>query len=591
MIRVISMRKAVLAGVAGAVVWEVTFRLLRAVGFPLFDIVRQLGTLAFPEDQVPAWWIVGMAAHAAVGAIWAVFYAYFFWHRLKLPNVAQGMVFALLPAILALLIATPQLGLMHRGGDIAQLDPAATLRALQTGDLVGLFLGHLIYGAVLGSLYSRPVGYPSEREPRRKPRARTPSPADRSRRGKPGSGFIFATGVEGSYPTIQGGAWRYDQMETTGHYLHWQRDFELAREIGATHLRWGPPLHLVYLGPGRFDWTFCDEALAELADYGPEPIIDLCHFGLPTWLGNFQNPEVPDELARYAEAFARRYPWVRYYTPVNEMYVCAKLSALEGRWNDQRADERSFVTAAHSLALASIRMMNKITSIRPDAVFMNSESGEFFQPCCPDPEIRRIADLENERRFLPLDLIYGHPLSPMMRSHLAENGISAAELDRLTQRKAPARAILGVDYYEWNEKLIDSDGSPRALGELFGWYVIASQYYERYQRPMMHAETNRLDARDAPRWLWRQWHNVQLLRKAGVPLVGFTWYSLTDQTDWDIALTEPLGRVNPVGLFDLNRDIRPVGLAYRHLIETHAGLPEYLECEPLAQLWQQGEGA
>lgn len=51
-----------------------------------------------------------------------------------------------------------------------------------------------------------------------------------------------------------------------------------------------------------------------------------------------------------------------------------------------------------------------------------------------------------------------------------------------------------------------------------------------------------------------------------MPVVGFTWYSLTDQVDWDIALREPLGNVNPVGLFDLNRDPRTVGLAYQHLV-------------------------
>ena len=82
----------------------------------------------------------------------------------------------------------------------------------------------------------------------------------------------------------------------------------------------------------------------------------------------------------------------------------------------------------------------------------------------------------------------------------------------------------------------------------------------------MHTETNRMDAREGPRWLWRQWHNVQLIRQTGVPVVGFTWYSLTDQVDWDIALREPLGNVNPVGLFDLNRDPRTVGLAYQHLV-------------------------
>ena len=34
-----------------------------------------------------------------------------------------------------------------------------------------------------------------------------------------------------------------DEMREMRHYEFWQRDFELAREIGITHLRCGPPLH------------------------------------------------------------------------------------------------------------------------------------------------------------------------------------------------------------------------------------------------------------------------------------------------------------------------------------------------------------
>ncbi len=57
------------------------------------------------------------------------------------------------------------------------------------------------------------------------------------------------------------------------------------------------------------------------------------------------------------------------------------------------------------------------------------------------------------------------------------------------------------------------------------------------------------------------------MRNDGIPIVGFTWYSLTDQVDWDSALREDNGRVNPLGLFDLDRNIRPVGRAYKQLIE------------------------
>ena len=373
-------------------------------------------------------------------------------------------------------------------------------------------------------------------------------------------------------------------MLSTRHYALWQHDFELAREIGITHIRYGPPLHLIFEGPGRYNWEYCDPQMAELCDHGPEPIIDLCHFGLPSWLGDFQNDGIGDALAEYAAAFAERYPWVRFYTPVNEMYVCARMSALDGIWNEQLHDEGAYARAAWNLANASVRMSDAILKQRANAIFINSESSEFYQPCCPDPLVQQAANAANERRFLPLDLIYAHPLSNPMHDLLCEQGIAAEDIRRLAEREVPTRSILGVDYYEWNERLIDRSGKALALGELFGWYVIADQYWQRYRRPMMHTETNKMDADGAPRWLWRQWHNVQLLRRSGVPLVGFTWYSLTDQIDWSIAISEPVGIVYPVGLFDLNREARTVGLAYKHLIDMYRDEPDYRECKALQEI-------
>jgi beta-glucosidase/6-phospho-beta-glucosidase/beta-galactosidase len=372
-------------------------------------------------------------------------------------------------------------------------------------------------------------------------------------------------------------------MATTRHYELWQRDFELTRDLGVTHLRYGPPLHLIFQGPGSYDWELIDGPMAELQTHGPEPIVDLCHFGVPSWLGNFQNSDIPAALAEYAFQFATRYPWVRYYTPVNEMYVCARLSALTGTWNEQLKDEAAFLNAVFNMAGASVLMTNAILKVRPDAIFVNSESSEFCQPCCPDPEIQGIAEFENMRRFLPLDLIYAREVDERMREHLRQYGREQDYLGFM-KRQVPRRSILGVDYYETNERLIDQDGCPRTLGELFGWYVIANQYWERYQRTLMHTETNRIDASDAPRWLWRQWHNVQLLRSAGVPLVGFTWYSLTDQIDWAIGLEEVKGIIDPVGLFDLNRDPRTVALSYKHLIGMYSDQPGYQECPAIKEL-------
>jgi len=554
---------------------------LKALGLPVFDLAAELGSVVDGGNRTLGI-AAGLLAHAGVGIAWALFYAYFFWGRFDWPRLVQGLVFATIPAVLAVAIVVPQLHLMQLHTDIARVQ-WRDMPFLSAGQIASIFLAHAVYGVTVGAIYRRPVGYRAGHSPPPPPPARrmerTP---DRGRRDP--HGFLFATGIECSYPTIDGGRWRRDQLQSTGHYRHWQQDFELCRKMGITHLRYGPPLHLIFTAPGKYDWAWVDEPMAELERYGPEPIVDLCHFGIPDWLGSLENPDLPQALGEYAAAFAQRYPWVRFYTPVNEMFVCTRMSAIDGNWNDQKEDDGAFVAIAFNLASASIAMSDAILNVRPDAVFINSESSDFTQPCCPDPQIVELAELENERRFLPLDLIYAHDLSDRMKAHVRERGIADDLLLRFRNREVPRRSVLGLDYYEWNERLIDTDGNIRSLGELFGWYVIANQYYQRYRRPMMHTETNRMDASDAPRWLWRQWHNVQLLRKAGVPLVGFTWYSLTDQIDWNIGLSEALGLVFPVGLFDLNRDVRVVGLAYKQLIDMFRDEPDFRDCKDLAEL-------
>lgn len=583
MLRVVAFKKAILAGAAGAIVWEIALVLLALAGVPVFDLVRELGTLLFPGGRPIEWFPAGLAAHALVGAAWALFYAYFFWAIFRWPPILQGLVFSVLPAALAVLIVIPQLELMHLHKEVAMLDWGSFLHGLSSAKLGGLLLGHALFGLTVGAIYTHPVGYPAA-EVRIAPRVREVRGKHLPLRDPSQTGFIFATGIECSYPTTEKGRWRRDEMDATGHYELWPRDLELSRELGITHIRYGPPLHLIFAGPGQYDWSWCDRAMRDMEQFGPEPIVDLCHFGVPAWLGDFQNEEIVPALTDYASAFARRYPWVRFYTPVNEMYVCARMSALEGVWNEQRADEGSFIRAAVNIASACIHMTKAILRERADAIFINSESGEFTQSCCPGPEIQQIADFDNERRYLTLDLIYSHNVSSAMRECLREYGVTDERYAWFMANKAPRRTVLGVDYYEWNEKLIDQEGQRHALGELFGWYVIATQYWERYRRTMMHTETNRIDAADAPRWLWRQWHNVQLLRSAGVPIIGFTWYSLTDQVDWDHAMQDALGHVYPVGLFDLNRDPRAVGLSYKHLIDMHRDLPEYRDCKDLMEL-------
>ena len=377
---------------------------------------------------------------------------------------------------------------------------------------------------------------------------------------------MFASGIENSYPTItlpDGTRFRVDEMEKSGHYKRWKEDFQLAQEIGVDALRYGPPLHRTHLGPGKYDWDFTDQTFGELQKMNLLPIVDLCHFGVPDWIGNFQNPDFPKYFAEYAGAFAKRFPWVQYYTPVNEIFVCAMFSGLYGWWNEQLKTEEGFVCALKHLCMANLLAMQAILDVRKDAVFVQSESSEYFHAA--DPRAINAANFLNEKRFLALDLTYGYPINAAMFEFLLDHGMSRKDYHWFTENQVKARFIMGNDYYITNEHLVHHDGSTSPSGEIFGYYVITHQYYSRYRLPVMHTETNIREPRSVE-WLWKEWANVHRLRQDGVPIVGFTWYSVIDQVDWDSALRENNGHVDPLGLYDIDRKIRDVGEAYKKLI-------------------------
>src|SRR4051794_7258762 len=379
------------------------------------------------------------------------------------------------------------------------------------------------------------------------------------------SQFMFATGIENSYPTIEwkGKTIRQDELAKTKHYDRWRDDFRLLRELGIEYLRYGAPYFSTHTGPGKYDWDFTDQTFNALREQNTKLIVDLCHFGVPDWIGNFQNSNWPGLFVDYARAFARRFPWVRFYTPVNEIFIAATFSAQFGWWNERLKSDRAFVTALKNLCKANVLAMHAILEECPDAIFVQSESTQYFHPEAPN--CQDYARRFNEKRFLAFDLTYGKHVNATIYEYLLDNGMTRDEYHWFLQHHVRSRCVMGNDYYATNENLVHPDGSLSLSGEIFGYYPITHQYFSRYSLPVMHTETNYAQP-DAIQWLHKEWANVHRLKNDGVPIVGFTWYSLQDQVDWDTGLRENNGRVNPIGLCSLDRNFNPVGYAYKKLI-------------------------
>jgi beta-glucosidase/6-phospho-beta-glucosidase/beta-galactosidase len=203
----------------------------------------------------------------------------------------------------------------------------------------------------------------------------------------PGTKFMFTTGIENSYPNIMlpdGTIKRVDEMEKTGHYQHWRTDFGLLEEMGIEFLRYGPPYFSTHTAPGQYNWDFTDDTFHALQELNITPIVDLCHFGVPDWMGDFQNPDFPYYFAEYARAFAERFPYLHLYTPVNEIFIAAMFSAQYGWWNERLQSDRAFVTALKNISKANVMAMHAILTVQPNATFIQSESSEYFH--ATDPE-------------------------------------------------------------------------------------------------------------------------------------------------------------------------------------------------------------
>ena len=295
------------------------------------------------------------------------------------------------------------------------------------------------------------------------------------------SQFMFSTGIENSYPTIRlpdGTTKRIDEMEKCGHYKRWRDDFQLVNDMGIHHLsamarRFTAPTSARTSTIG----ASATRRSTPLRQMRINPIVDLCHFGVPDWIGDFQNPDWPVLFAQYAKALSpNASPWVKYYTPVNEIFIAALFSSQYGWWNEKLASDRDFCRALKHLAMANILAMRAILEIRSDAIFIQSESSEYFHP--EDPDCLYHRPRSERKRFLSLDLTYGYPLNVTMYEYLLDNGWTRDEYAWFGAHHVKASCVMGNDYYVTNEHLVHKDGTYDASGEIFGYYVITQPVFQ-----------------------------------------------------------------------------------------------------------------
>jgi dTDP-4-dehydrorhamnose reductase len=82
----------------------------------------------------------------------------------------------------------------------------------------------------------------------------------------------------------------------------------------------------------KIDWSWTEARLAELRSNNIEPIAGLLHHGSGPTFTNLLADDFPALFAAYASKVATKFPWIDYYTPVNEPLTTARFSGLYGFW-------------------------------------------------------------------------------------------------------------------------------------------------------------------------------------------------------------------------------------------------------------------
>ncbi len=401
-----------------------------------------------------------------------------------------------------------------------------------------------------------------------------------------------------------------NQIEETGH-LRRLDDLEAIAALGIKTLRY--PVVWESIAPDHpdiCDWTWTDERFTRLRELGIRPIAGLVHHGSGPRYTSLIDPEFPNLLARHAERVAARYPWVDMFTPVNEPLTTARFSGLYGHWHPHGRDYPTFLRCLITECRATVLAMRAIHRITPHAQLVQTEDmGKTFST----PHLCYQANLENERRWLSLDLLFGrvdrsHPWYEICLQH----GIKEDELDFFLESDG-APDIIGINHYNTSERYLDEamDRYPECFhggnhlhplngatsidhyadvealrmdipSEELGFRARLAEVWDRYRHPIAVTEAHHGSTREEQvRWLIEVWQGVQELRETGHDIRAVTVWSLFGAVDWNSLLVARNGFYEP-GAFDI-RSPKPrrtaIGRAAEALARTgtfeHAALDQY----------------
>lgn len=375
-------------------------------------------------------------------------------------------------------------------------------------------------------------------------------------------------GIECSYNRVQGKY--FDQLAYAGHYSRIEEDIQAFSKLGIRAMRY--PVIWERHCPSvaaAIDWSLTEKALTKLRDRNISPVAGLVHHGSGPKYADFLSPAFATGLQSFAAKVAEKFPWINYYTPVNEPLTTARFAGLYGLWYPHKKNDKAFVNIFLNEMKAVVLSMQAIRSINPEAKLVQTED---LAKIYSTPFMSYQAEFENHRRWLTFDILCGK-LKPGHRlwNYFLKYAASEKDLHFFIENACPPD-IIGLDYYATSERYLDEnlDRYPKhthghnhrhkyadveavrvRIEEPHGIRTLLSEVWKRYALPMALTEVHiNCDYDNQIRWFGKIRQVCVELKKEGVDLRALTSWAMLGSFGWNRLLTEAGGHYES-GAFDI----------------------------------------
>lgn len=308
---------------------------------------------------------------------------------------------------------------------------------------------------------------------------------------------------------------RHDLVAATRHDEFARADYERLLSIGMKTARDGVRWHLIEPEPFRYDFSSVLSQVRAVRETGIQIIWDLFHYGYPDDLDIFSQ-DFPLRFGKFAGAFAEflidEVKTVPFFCPVNEISFYSWIAGEVGGfypYERHRGDELK-----RQLVLASMAAIDAIRQIVPEARFVHTDPAIHIAPETLFPHDAVEAENHRQGQFHALDMLAGRR-EPQL-------GGQEKYLD-----------TIGLNYYFNNQWHFPSGRKfLRGHPDYRPFSLILSEYFERYGRPILIAETG-IEDEARPEWFRYVADETRIAASNGVPIEGICLYPIVNHPGWD----------------------------------------------------------